>query len=113
MTTYAGVIAGPAAVLKSTLKLRSYAAPEPKEASISNYTETASDRAGIGALTDLLRNERVVFKATAPRNHRLGTATKCRPLPHQMDVHNRQGSRQNGRRLSRHFQRVIITVTRY
>jgi len=35
------------------------------------------------------------------------------PLPHQMDVHNRQGSRQNGWRLSRHFQRVIITVTRY
>jgi hypothetical protein len=30
-----------------------------------------------------------------------------------MDVHNRQGWRQNGRRLSRHFQRVIITVTRY
>ena len=35
------------------------------------------------------------------------------PLPYQMDVHNRQGSRQNGRRLSRHFQRVITTVTRY
>jgi hypothetical protein len=26
----------------------------------------------------------------------LGTTTKCHPLPHQMDVHNRQGSRQNG-----------------
>jgi hypothetical protein len=61
LTTYAGVIAGPAAVLKPTPKLRSYAAPEPEEESIFNYTETASDRVGIGALTDRLRNERVVF----------------------------------------------------
>jgi hypothetical protein len=61
MTTYAGVIAGPAAVLKPELKLRSYAAPEPEEDTVFNYTETASDRVGIGALTDLLKNERVVF----------------------------------------------------
>lgn len=61
MTTYAGVIAGPAAVLKPALKLRSYAAPEPEEDSVFNYTETASDRVGIGALSDKLRNERVVF----------------------------------------------------
>lgn len=49
-------------------------------------------------------------QATAPRNRRLGTEAKCRPLTHQMDVHDRQGPRQNGARLSRHFQRVIITV---
>ncbi|WFU24975.1 ThiF family adenylyltransferase [Bradyrhizobium sp. CB1717] len=61
MTTYAGVIAGAAAVLKPELKLRSYAAPEPEETTVFNYTETASDRAGIGTLADLLRNERVVF----------------------------------------------------
>ncbi|MET4322514.1 ThiF family adenylyltransferase [Bradyrhizobium sp. RT5a] len=61
MTTYAGVIAGPAAVLKPALKLRSYAAPEPEEESVFNYTETASDRVGIGALSDKLRNERVAF----------------------------------------------------
>jgi hypothetical protein len=61
MTTYAGVIAGAAAVVKPELKLRSYATPEPEEASVFNYTETASDRAGIGALTDLLKRERVVF----------------------------------------------------
>lgn len=61
MTTYAGVIAGPAAVLKPALKLHSYAAPEPEEATVFNYTETASDRAGIGVLTDLLRSERIVF----------------------------------------------------
>lgn len=61
MTTYAGVIAGPAAVLKPALKLRSYAAPEPEDATVFNYTETASDRAGIGALMDLLKSERVIF----------------------------------------------------
>jgi hypothetical protein len=61
MTTYAGVIAGPAAVLKPTLKLRSFATPEPEEESVFNYTETASDRVGIGALSDKLRKERVVF----------------------------------------------------
>ena len=61
MTTYAGVIAGPAAVLKPALKLRSYAAPEPEEESVFNYTETASDRVGIGALSDKLRKERVAF----------------------------------------------------
>lgn len=42
--------------------------------------------------------------------HRRGTAEKCLWLPHEMDVHNGQGSRQNGTRLSRYFQRVIITV---
>ena len=49
-------------------------------------------------------------QATAPRNRRLGTEAKCCPLPHQMDLHNRQGPGQNGPRLSRDFQRVIITV---
>ncbi|MET4391772.1 hypothetical protein ABIB73_007564 [Bradyrhizobium sp. F1.4.3] len=34
-------------------------------------------------------------------------------LTHQLDVHNRQGPRQNGPRLSYYFQRVIITVQRY
>jgi hypothetical protein len=35
---------------------------------------------------------------TRPRNHRLATAARHRRRPHQMDVHNRQGSRQNGPR---------------
>src|SRR5712671_206609 len=52
-------------------------------------------------------------KLAPPRNRRLGTTTKRRRRPHQMDVHNRQSPRQNGPRLSRHIQRVIITVTRY
>ena len=49
-------------------------------------------------------------QTTMPRNHSLGAKAKCGPLPHQMDVHNRQGPRQNGPRLSCHFQRLIITV---
>lgn len=36
-------------------------------------------------------------QATAPRNRRLGAEAKCCPLPHQMDVHNRQGPHQMGR----------------
>jgi hypothetical protein len=61
MTTYANVIAGPAEVLNPAIKLRSYAPPEPEEEWIFNYVETASDRVGIGSLTDKLKNERVVF----------------------------------------------------
>ena len=34
-------------------------------------------------------------------------------LPHQMDVHNRKGPRQNGPRLPNTIQRVIISVQRY
>jgi hypothetical protein len=47
------------------------------------------------------------------RNRRMGTTTKRRRRPYQLDVHNRQSSRKNGPRLSRHIQRVIITVARY
>ena len=52
-------------------------------------------------------------KAPPQRNRRMGTTTKRRRRPHQMDVHNRKGPRQNGPRLSHHVQRVIITVQRY
>jgi len=52
-------------------------------------------------------------KAPRQRNRRLGTTAKRRRRPHQMDVHNRQSPHQNGPRLSRHIQRVIITVQRY
>ena len=47
------------------------------------------------------------------RNRCLGATTKRCRRPHQMDVHNRQGPRQNGPRLPRRVQRVIITVLRY
>ena len=52
-------------------------------------------------------------KAPRQRNRRMGTTAQRRRRPHQMDVHNRQSPRQNGPRLSRHIQRVIITVPRY
>lgn len=61
MTTYAGILAGPAAVLKPGLNARIFREPEEEEGSIFNYTETASDRAGIGALTDLLMKEKVAI----------------------------------------------------
>ena len=52
-------------------------------------------------------------QAPHQRNRRLGATTKRRRRPHQLDVHNRKSPRQNGPRLSRHVQRVIITVARY
>ena len=57
---------------------------------------------------------------TCVRNRRLGTAAQCFRSPHQMDVHNRKGPRQNGPRLPRTDQRqialgqrVITIVQRY
>ena len=61
MTTYAGILAGPAAVLKPGLSARIFREPEKEEGSIFNYTETASDRAGIGALSELLTKEKVAI----------------------------------------------------
>lgn len=61
MTTYAGILSGPAAVLKPGVTARTFKVPEDEEESVFNYTETASDRAGIGALTDLLRSETVAI----------------------------------------------------
>jgi hypothetical protein len=47
MTTYAAILAGPAAVLKPGASPRTFAAPEEDDDSgVFNYTETASDRAG-------------------------------------------------------------------
>jgi hypothetical protein len=61
MTTYAAILAGPAAVLKPGISPRTFRSPEDEEDSVFNYTETASDRAGIGALTALLASERVAI----------------------------------------------------
>ena len=52
-------------------------------------------------------------KLAPPRNRRMGTTTKRRRRPHQMDAQNRQSQSQNGPRLSKQLQRVIIIVTRY
>ncbi len=61
MTTYAAILAGPAEVLKPGISPRSFRAPEDEENSVFHYTETASDRVGIGALTALLASERVAI----------------------------------------------------
>ncbi|MFX5358885.1 DUF6791 domain-containing protein, partial [Acinetobacter baumannii] len=59
MTSYANILAGPAAVLKSGATPRTFREPEEEEDSVFNYVETASDRVGIGVLTERLVTERV------------------------------------------------------
>jgi hypothetical protein len=61
MVTYAAILSGPAAVLKPGVTPRTFRVPEDEEDSVFNYTETASDRAGIGALTQLLATEKVAI----------------------------------------------------
>lgn len=61
MTSYANIIAGPAAVLKPGTTARTFREPEQEEESVFNYVETASDRVGIGVLTERLINERVAI----------------------------------------------------
>ncbi len=61
MTTYANILSGPAEALKPRVSPRVYREPEEEESSVFNYVETASDRAGIGALTQKLTGERVAI----------------------------------------------------
>lgn len=61
MTTYAGVLSGPAAVLQPGVTARAFREPEDDEKSVFKYVGTASSRAGTGALADLLANERVAI----------------------------------------------------
>lgn len=61
MTSYANIIAGPAAVRKPGTTARAIREPEQEEDSVFKYVETASDRIGIGALTERLVNERVAI----------------------------------------------------
>ena len=62
MSTYAAILAGPANVLKPGSHPQTFAAPvEDDEQSMFNYTETASDRAGIGVLTERLKGERLLI----------------------------------------------------
>lgn len=61
MTTYAAILSGPATTLKHDASPRIFREPEDEEDSVFNYTETASDRAGIGALTERLIAERVAI----------------------------------------------------
>lgn len=59
MSTYAAIISGAAAVLQPGISPRTFRVPDEGEESIFNYIETASDRVGIGALTQRLTNETV------------------------------------------------------
>lgn len=61
MSTYATILSGPAAVLDSSVTPRVFRAPDPEEASVFNYVENASGRAGISALTARLQNERIAI----------------------------------------------------
>jgi hypothetical protein len=61
MTSYANIIAGPAAVVKPGATPRTFRAPETEEESVFNYVETASDRVGIGVLTERLVTERIAI----------------------------------------------------
>jgi hypothetical protein len=59
MTTYVAIISAPAVVLRPDINARTFRVPDEGEDSVFNYVETASDRAGIGALTQLLAIEKV------------------------------------------------------
>lgn len=63
MTTYASIIAGPAAVIDSSATPRPYRNLDEEEngESVFNYVETASDRVGIGALTAKLAGHRIAI----------------------------------------------------
>ncbi|HCH2692549.1 TPA: ThiF family adenylyltransferase [Vibrio parahaemolyticus] len=61
MTTYASILSGHAEVLNSGISPKVFSTPEDEEDSVFNYTETASGRVGIGALSDLLTEESVAI----------------------------------------------------
>jgi hypothetical protein len=61
MTTYAALLSGPAALLQPGASPRVFRVPEEEENSVFQYTETASDRVGIGALTERLAAEKVAL----------------------------------------------------
>lgn len=61
MTTYVAVISGPATTLFPGVSARGNAMPEEEENSVFNYVDTASGRAGIGALTERLAQDRIAI----------------------------------------------------
>ncbi len=61
MSTYVAVIAGSAATLAPDANPRPYAAPEPEDDTPFHYMETASSRAGIGALMEKLAPDRIAI----------------------------------------------------
>lgn len=63
MKTYATILAGHAAVVRPGVRSAVTRLPEEEEQEecVFNYVETASDRVGIGSLTELLKQERVAI----------------------------------------------------
>lgn len=63
MKTYATILAGHAAVVRPGIRSAVTRLPEEEEQGecVFNYVETASDRVGIGSLTELLKSERVAI----------------------------------------------------
>lgn len=62
MSTYATIVSGPAAVLQPGISPRVFrGGDEEEEASVFNYLDTASSRAGIGALASKLEQEVVAI----------------------------------------------------
>jgi ThiF family len=61
MSTYASILAGPAAVLQPGVTPKVNRTPDDEEESVFNYVETASDRVGIGALTQRFATHRVAI----------------------------------------------------
>jgi hypothetical protein len=59
MTTYASILSGQAAVLQPGVSPKPFRVPDEEEDNVFHYIETASDRAGIGALTQRLATETV------------------------------------------------------
>lgn len=57
MTTYAAILSSSAAVLKPGANPRTFRVPDEGQKSVFKYIDTASDRAGIGALSDRLAHE--------------------------------------------------------
>jgi len=57
MTTYAAILCGPARVLDPAADPRTYRAPEEEEDSVFHYTETASNRVGLGRLSEHFHEE--------------------------------------------------------
>ena len=61
MSTYANLLSGPAATIDPKVTAKVFRSPEPEEESIFQYTETASDRVGIGELSKLLAGDRIAI----------------------------------------------------
>ena len=61
LTTYANFIAAPAIAIDPSLSPKSLRSPSAEATSVFKYTETASDRAGIGEVTRRLEEDRIAI----------------------------------------------------